>query len=113
MMLNPEACSRAVSSRDPRFDGVFFVGITTTRGTCSKPVRGTISCSLGDFAKDDTSGSALTVKLTVKAGSNITDLVTAYSTADLNGAATADPDTSNNWASQTTTVTGHTTGKPH
>jgi AraC family transcriptional regulator of adaptative response / DNA-3-methyladenine glycosylase II len=36
-MLNPEACSRAVSSRDPRFDGVFFVGITTTRIYC-RPV---------------------------------------------------------------------------
>jgi AraC family transcriptional regulator of adaptative response / DNA-3-methyladenine glycosylase II len=37
MMLNPEACSRAVSSRDPRFDGLFFVGITTTRIYC-RPV---------------------------------------------------------------------------
>jgi AraC family transcriptional regulator, regulatory protein of adaptative response / DNA-3-methyladenine glycosylase II len=37
MMLDPEACSRAVSSRDPRFDGVFFVGITTTRIYC-RPV---------------------------------------------------------------------------
>jgi AraC family transcriptional regulator, regulatory protein of adaptative response / DNA-3-methyladenine glycosylase II len=37
MMLNPEACSRAVSSRDPRFDGVFFVGITTT-GIYCRPV---------------------------------------------------------------------------
>ncbi|HET7241037.1 MAG TPA: AlkA N-terminal domain-containing protein [Gemmatimonadales bacterium] len=36
-MLNPEACSRAVSSRDPRFDGVFFVGITTT-GIYCRPV---------------------------------------------------------------------------
>jgi AraC family transcriptional regulator of adaptative response / DNA-3-methyladenine glycosylase II len=34
MMLDAEACSRAVSSRDPRFDGVFFVGITTTRIYC-------------------------------------------------------------------------------
>jgi AraC family transcriptional regulator of adaptative response / DNA-3-methyladenine glycosylase II len=37
MILDPEACSRAVSSRDPRFDGVFFVGITTTRIYC-RPV---------------------------------------------------------------------------
>ena len=37
MMLDAEACSRAVSSRDPRFDGVFFVGITTTRIYC-RPV---------------------------------------------------------------------------
>ena len=37
MMLDADACSRAVSSRDPRFDGVFFVGITTTRIYC-RPV---------------------------------------------------------------------------
>ena len=37
MMLDAEACSRAVSSRDPRFDGVFFVGITTT-GIYCRPI---------------------------------------------------------------------------
>ena len=37
MMLDAEACSRAVSSRDPRFDGMFFVGITTT-GIYCRPV---------------------------------------------------------------------------
>jgi AraC family transcriptional regulator of adaptative response / DNA-3-methyladenine glycosylase II len=36
-LLDPGACSRAVSSRDPRFDGVFFVGISTTRIYC-RPV---------------------------------------------------------------------------
>ncbi len=36
-LLDPAACSRAVTSRDPRFDGVFFVGITTTRIYC-RPV---------------------------------------------------------------------------
>ena len=36
-MLDPDACSRAVVSRDPRFDGVFFVGISTTRIYC-RPV---------------------------------------------------------------------------
>src|SRR4051812_8040532 len=35
--LDPEACSRAVVSRDPRFDGVFFVGISTT-GIYCRPV---------------------------------------------------------------------------
>jgi AraC family transcriptional regulator, regulatory protein of adaptative response / DNA-3-methyladenine glycosylase II len=35
--LDPDACSRAIASRDPRFDGVFFVGITTTRIYC-RPV---------------------------------------------------------------------------
>ncbi|HUF35071.1 MAG TPA: AlkA N-terminal domain-containing protein [Gemmatimonadales bacterium] len=36
-MLDHAACSRAVVSRDPRFDGVFFVGISTTRIYC-RPV---------------------------------------------------------------------------
>lgn len=36
-LLDPAACSRAVTSRDPRFDGVFFVGISTTRIYC-RPV---------------------------------------------------------------------------
>jgi AraC family transcriptional regulator, regulatory protein of adaptative response / DNA-3-methyladenine glycosylase II len=35
--LDPAACSRAVTSRDPRFDGVFFVGISTT-GIYCRPV---------------------------------------------------------------------------
>ncbi|HEX6104963.1 MAG TPA: AlkA N-terminal domain-containing protein [Gemmatimonadales bacterium] len=35
--LDPAACGRAVTARDPRFDGVFFVGITTTRIYC-RPV---------------------------------------------------------------------------
>ena len=37
LMLDRDACSRAVTSRDPRFDGVFFVGISTTRIYC-RPV---------------------------------------------------------------------------
>lgn len=34
---NPEVFARALDARDPRFDGVFFVGITTTRVYC-RPV---------------------------------------------------------------------------
>lgn len=34
---NPEVYERALDARDPRFDGVFFVGITTTRIYC-RPV---------------------------------------------------------------------------
>lgn len=29
-MLDAEVCGRALASRDPRFDGIFFVGISTT-----------------------------------------------------------------------------------
>ncbi|HWB43268.1 MAG TPA: AlkA N-terminal domain-containing protein [Gemmatimonadales bacterium] len=36
-MLQPDICQRAVRARDVRFDGVFFVGITTTRVYC-RPV---------------------------------------------------------------------------
>lgn len=35
--LSVEACQRATSARDPRFDGVFFIGVTTTRVYC-RPV---------------------------------------------------------------------------
>lgn len=35
--LDPEVCSRAVGARDPRFDGLFFVAITTT-GVYCRPV---------------------------------------------------------------------------
>src|ERR687897_3435511 len=33
-MLQPDICQRAVRARDVRFDGIFFVGITTTRVYC-------------------------------------------------------------------------------
>ena len=35
--LDPDACQRALGARDARFDGLFFVGITTTRVYC-RPV---------------------------------------------------------------------------
>jgi AraC family transcriptional regulator, regulatory protein of adaptative response / DNA-3-methyladenine glycosylase II len=37
LMLDAEVYSRALDARDPRFDGVFFVGITSTRIYC-RPV---------------------------------------------------------------------------
>jgi AraC family transcriptional regulator, regulatory protein of adaptative response / DNA-3-methyladenine glycosylase II len=33
-LIDPEACYRAVKSRDPRFDGVFYTGVTTTGIYC-------------------------------------------------------------------------------
>jgi AraC family transcriptional regulator, regulatory protein of adaptative response / DNA-3-methyladenine glycosylase II len=36
-MLDAESCARALASRDPRFDGVFFVGISSTMIYC-RPV---------------------------------------------------------------------------
>src|SRR5262249_41253969 len=37
MRLDDQACYRALSTRDARFDGVFFVGVTTT-GIYCRPV---------------------------------------------------------------------------
>jgi AraC family transcriptional regulator, regulatory protein of adaptative response / DNA-3-methyladenine glycosylase II len=37
LTLHPEVCARALDARDPRFDGLFFVGITTT-GIYCRPV---------------------------------------------------------------------------
>ncbi len=34
MVLDPDGCFRALRSRDPRFDGIFFVAITSTRIYC-------------------------------------------------------------------------------
>jgi AraC family transcriptional regulator, regulatory protein of adaptative response / DNA-3-methyladenine glycosylase II len=36
-MLEPETCYRAIQARDPRFDGCFFVGVTST-GIYCRPV---------------------------------------------------------------------------
>jgi AraC family transcriptional regulator, regulatory protein of adaptative response / DNA-3-methyladenine glycosylase II len=36
-MLDAESCAQALASRDPRFDGVFFVGISSTMIYC-RPV---------------------------------------------------------------------------
>ncbi|MBA3318695.1 MAG: adenosine deaminase, partial [Gemmatimonadales bacterium] len=36
-MLQADICQRAVHARDARFDGIFFVGITTTKVYC-RPV---------------------------------------------------------------------------
>src|SRR6516165_2240719 len=34
MRIDDETCFRALAARDPRFDGLFFVGVTTTRIYC-------------------------------------------------------------------------------
>ena len=34
MNLDPDICHRALTARDPRFDGLFFVGVTSTRIYC-------------------------------------------------------------------------------
>jgi AraC family transcriptional regulator of adaptative response / DNA-3-methyladenine glycosylase II len=45
VLLSTDQCQRAARARDPRFDGVFFIGVTTTRIYCRPicPARVTIS----------------------------------------------------------------------
>jgi len=48
MQLDPDTCFRAVSSRDRRFDGKFFIGITSTRIYCRPvcPARHAKRCNM-------------------------------------------------------------------
>jgi len=87
--------------------GASFQGVTTTKGNCTPPARKnpTISCALGDIAGASNAHITVTLKMTAKAGSSIADVVTANSTADGAGPATPDPNTSNNSAALSTTIT--------
>src|SRR5437868_7575341 len=46
--MNPDDCYRALTARDRRFDGVFFVGVTTTgiycRPVCTARLAGRSRC---------------------------------------------------------------------
>src|SRR5262245_23708435 len=44
MSLDRDACHRALATRDPKFDGVFFVGVTSTGSYCRPicPARTTL-----------------------------------------------------------------------
>ena len=48
VQLDPDACHRALKARDRRFDGLFFVGVTTTgvycRPGCPAPMPGRARC---------------------------------------------------------------------
>jgi AraC family transcriptional regulator of adaptative response / DNA-3-methyladenine glycosylase II len=49
MLLDPDVCYSALAARDPRFDGVFFVGVSTTgiycRPICTAKVPGRDRCT--------------------------------------------------------------------
>ncbi len=106
--VGPSAAHNVVMS-SPVPSGAVFVGVSTSQGSCTKPSpgasKGTITCWLGDLAAGGSSGSSVNIKVNAKAGSSLTEIASAYSTADGSGPATPDPDTSNNWASLTTSVT--------
>jgi uncharacterized repeat protein (TIGR01451 family) len=92
---------------DPVPSGTSFVAVSATHGTCAGPSakKTTISCSLGDLASGGNVGGTVAVKIAAKVGSTVANLVSAYSTADNAGPATADPNTANNFVSVSTTVT--------
>jgi uncharacterized repeat protein (TIGR01451 family) len=102
--IGPSAAHNVVLSNSVP-SGARVLGITTSQGSCGKPSKGTITCSLGDLATGSSVGSQVTVRVTAKVGGTVTDAAGAYSTADAAGPATADPDLTNNRASVTTTVT--------
>jgi uncharacterized repeat protein (TIGR01451 family) len=91
---------------NPIPSGASFLGVSTTKGTCTPPKKGApITCAIGDLASGDGSTNSVSIKVTAKAGSNIVNIVSANSTANGAGSATSDPDSSNNAMSLSTTVT--------
>ena len=86
--------------------GSSFVGVTTTKGTCTPPKKNAlITCALGDLVSGENALSGVSIKITAKAGSTLANVFSAQSTADGAGAATLDPQGSNNSASLVTVVT--------
>lgn len=98
--------ARNVVLTSPVAAGASFLGVTTTKGTCTPPSKrdATIQCALGDLGNGDKPLSSVSVKVTARAGSNIATVVSAQSTENGSGPATPDPDASNNTASLSTIV---------
>jgi uncharacterized repeat protein (TIGR01451 family) len=92
----PDAAT-GVTATDQLPKSAGYGSVTTTQGTCSlKPEKAIVSCSLGTMA----SGGTVTIKINVKPAKKgqITNTVSVSS------ASPADPNTTNNTASATTTV---------
>jgi len=87
--------------------GASLAGVSTTKGTCALPSKKNpaISCALGNLAAGGNALVTVSVRVTAKAGSTVAGTASANSTQDGAGAATADPNPSNNSASLATTVT--------
>jgi uncharacterized repeat protein (TIGR01451 family) len=91
---------------DPVPSGASFVGVSSTKGSCTPPRRGgPIACALGDLGASSNALSSVSVRVIAKAGSNIANVLSAQSTANGAGGATPDPQPSNNSASLSTTIT--------
>src|SRR5439155_3948485 len=67
----PSAAHNVVLT-DPLPSSATLVGVSASQGSCTKS-GGTIRCSLGDLAAGGSAGSAVSVKLTAKVGSTITN----------------------------------------
>jgi uncharacterized repeat protein (TIGR01451 family) len=85
----------ALTDRLPK--GAGFGSATTTQGSCGKPSKTSLTCSLGTIA----SGSSVTVTITIKP----TGPGTLTNTATVSATSPRDPNTANNTATATTTVT--------
>jgi uncharacterized repeat protein (TIGR01451 family) len=103
--VGPDTAHNVVLS-NPVPSGASFIGASTTKGTCTPPRRGgPVRCALGDLVAGVNGLSSVSVKVMAKAGSTIAEIASAESIADGAGAATPDPQPSNNSASLATTVT--------
>jgi uncharacterized repeat protein (TIGR01451 family) len=101
---NGPSTAHNVVLKTPVAAGASSARATSSQGKCSIS-KGTVSCSLGDLAYPGGALAAVSVKITAKVGSSVTILASAFSTADKSGPATFDPNTTNNSASSSTTVT--------
>ena len=97
---NGPADSKGVSLSDPLPAGLMLKSASTTQGSCTVPTgkSRTLTCSLGDLANGKTATVTITGQPAAKG--TLTNQVTVSSTSP------GDPDSSNNSATATTTVTG-------
>jgi uncharacterized repeat protein (TIGR01451 family) len=98
----PSSASNVVLT-DSLSSGATSTGASASQGTCQVG-KGSVTCSLGTLASGGSAGSVVSIKVVAKVGSAITNLASAASKKTRTAPATPDPDTSNNWASMTTTV---------
>jgi uncharacterized repeat protein (TIGR01451 family) len=97
--------SSGVQVSDALPAGTTFANVATTAGTCSAPAvggTGTVSCTASSLAN----GASFTVTLVVNVTVRPPTSTTITDTASVS-ASTPDPNTANNLASVTTTVTKH------
>jgi uncharacterized repeat protein (TIGR01451 family) len=95
---NGPATATGVSMTDQLPKQAGFGAVTTTRGTCMhKPSKNTVTCTLGSMA----SGTSATIVITVRP----TNPGTLTNTATVTASAPGDPNSANNRAVATTTVT--------